>query len=265
MKKTLLIILSVMGVAGWTSVQAQLIDVDFNGNAVGTAYGGGGVPSPGPAMTGAALIGSAGDQWNGIADSQLTFATYPSGVTASGLALIYADGSASGVTMSLTGDGTYNANEPNWGNTSAFTTAGSPYSNLMQDMIYANNPDTITLSGLAANQTFNLVLYNAGDQNVAGGRTSSFTVNGITQTSFWDGLTSTLVAGTSYVQYLTATSDGSGNLVINYGVVGGSGVLETDLDGFQLATVVPEPGTLALLASGAVLLLGYQRRKALRA
>ncbi|MGA3145768.1 MAG: lamin tail domain-containing protein, partial [Verrucomicrobiota bacterium] len=136
--------------------------------------------------------------------------------------------------MSLTGDGTYNANEPGWGNTSAFTTAGSPYSNLMQDMIYANVPQSITLSGLAANQTFNLVLYNAGDQNVGTGRTSSFTVNGITQTSLWNGTANTLIAGSTYVQYLTATSDGSGNLVINFGVAGGTGALETDLDGFQI-------------------------------
>jgi len=234
MKKTLLVLLSAIGVIGLASLQAQLIDVNFVGNSVGTAYGGGGVASPGPAMTGAAVIGSAGDQWNNIGDSSFTFSSYPGGVSASGLALIYANGSASPVTMSLTGDGTYNANEPGWGNTSAFTTAGSPYSNLMQDMIYANVPQSITLSGLAANQTFNLVLYNAGDQNVGTGRTSSFTVNGITQTSLWNGTANTLIAGSTYVQYLTATSDGSGNLVINFGVAGGTGALETDLDGFQI-------------------------------
>jgi hypothetical protein len=263
MKKTLLVLLSVAGAAGLASVQAQLINVDFNGNAVGQAYGGGGVAT-GPTQSGAAILGSAGDTWNGFADSAFTFASYPGGMSGSGLALNYANGSASGVTMRLTADGSYDANEPNWGNSSAFTTASSPYSNLMQDLIYANVPQSITLSGLAANQTFNLVLYNGGDQNVPGGRTSSFTVNGITQTSVWNGTANTLIAGTDYVQYLTATSDGSGNLVINFGVAGGSGALETDLNGFQLQTV-PEPGTLALVSAGAALLLGYQRRKALRA
>jgi len=230
-----------------------LINVDFNGNSIGTAYAGGGVAT-GPTQTGAALIGSAGDSWNGIADSQLTFSSYPGGVSASGLALSYANGSASGVSMSLTGDGTYDANEPNWGNTSAFTTAGSPYSNLMQDLIYANNVDNVTLTGLGANQTFELVLYNAGDQNVGAGRTSSFTVNGVTQTSFWNGTTSTLIAGQTYVQYASATSDGTGTLVITYG----TGTGETDLDGFQLLAV-PEPSTWAMLAAGGVMLLGYRR------
>jgi PEP-CTERM motif len=238
---------------------AGLIDVDFNGNSVGDAYAGGGV-STGPTQSGAALIGSAGDVWNGITDAQLGWTDGPNTIngplSASGLALNYADGSASGVSMSLTVDGSYDANEPSWSNTSAFTTAGSPYSNLMQDLIFANSARSITLSGLAANQTFDLVLYNAGDQNVGAGRTSSFTVNGVTQTSDWDGLTSTLVAGVDYVNYASATSDGSGNLVINLGP--GAGATEGDLDGFQLLAV-PEPSTWAMLAIGGVMLLGYRR------
>jgi PEP-CTERM motif len=246
-------------------LQAQLIDVDFNGNSVGTAYAGGGVASPGPNQSGAALIGSAGDVWNGIADSQLTFATYPSGITATALPLTYATGASSPVTMTIASDGgTYNANEPAWSNTSAFTTAASPYSNLMQDLIYANaaTGGTITLSGLAANQAYNLVLYNAGDQNVGGDRASAFIVNGVSQTSQWDGTTSTLVAGVSYVDYSSAMSDGSGNLVITFGAgmtVAGALSSEGDLDGFQLQAV-PEPSTWAMLAAGGVImLLGYRR------
>ena len=131
-------------------VQAQLINVDFNGNSVGIGYGGGGVAT-GPTMAGAAVLGAAADQWNGISDSAYTFSAYPQGISGSGIALNYADGSASGVAMSLTADGSYNANEPIWGNTSAFTTSGSPYSPLMQDLVYANVPQSITLSGLAAN------------------------------------------------------------------------------------------------------------------
>lgn len=242
------------------SIQAQLINVDFNGNSVGQAYGGGGV-AVGPVQTDAALIGSAGDTWNGIPDSLLTFSAYPGGASATGLPLNYANGSASGVTMSLTADGSYDANEPVWGNTSAFTTALSPYSNLMQDLIYANNPRSITLSGLAASQTFNLVLYSAGDQNVGTGRTSTFTVNGITQTSFWNGTTSTLIAGQTYVDYASALSDGAGNLVINFGVAGGSGALETDLTGFQLQPVAaPEPSTWAIFAAAGVMLVCFRRK-----
>ncbi|HEY3932087.1 MAG TPA: PEP-CTERM sorting domain-containing protein [Verrucomicrobiae bacterium] len=246
-------------------LHAQLLDVDFNGNSVGTAYAGGGVASPGPNQSGAGLIGSAGDVWNGIADSQLTFSSYPAGITATALSLVYATGASSPVTMTIATDGgSYNANEPAWSNTSAFTTAASPYSNLMQDLIYANGvgAGSITLSGLAANQTYNLVLYNAGDQNVGGDRASSFTVNAVSQTSQWDGTTSTLVAGVSYVDYASAMSDGSGNLVITFGpgmTLAGALSSEGDLDGFQLMAV-PEPSTWAMLATGSVImLLGYRR------
>jgi hypothetical protein len=246
-------------------LQAQLINVDFNGNSVGVDYGGGGVAT-GPTMTGAAVLGAAGDQWNGIADSAYAFSAYPNGINSTALPLMNSAGINTSVTMTiLTDGGSYDANEPNWGNTSAFTTAGSPYSNLMQDLIYANHSGTITLSGLAASATYNLVLYNAGDQNVPGGRASAFTVNGVTQTSVWDGVTPTLTAGLSYVQFASAMSDGSGNLVIAFGPGSINGVLssEGDLDGFQLmAARVPEPASLAMLGVAGLMFVGWRRRLA---
>lgn len=243
-------------------LQAQLINVDFNGNSVGQAYDGGGV-AVGPTQTGAAVIGSPGDTWNGFDDSAFTFSSYPSDASATGLSLLYADGTSSGVTMSLTAGGSYNANEPNWGNTSAFTTAGSPYSDLMQDELYTTAPAAITLSGLAANQSFNLVIYSSGDQNLGTGFTEkkgTFTVNGVTQNTIWDGVTSTLIDGMTYVQFL-ATSDASGNLAITWGgTPAEAGVNpETDINGFQLV-VVPEPSSLAILGVAGMALFGVRRR-----
>ena len=137
--------------------------------------------------------------------------------------------------MSLTADGTYDAES--FGNNSAFVVANSPYQNLMQAELYANNPQTITLGGLAANQAYDLILYSSGDNNVGTGRTNTFTVNGVTQTSIWNGTDSTLIAGRTYVEFSSAMTDGSGDLVIQFGVTGGSGGLETDLNGFQLVAV----------------------------
>ncbi len=219
---------------GENSNPAQLIDVQFNGNSLSTADGGGG-PDPGPIQSGPALIGSAGDAWNSFNDSFFTFSAFPNGISANGLALNYANGSASGVTMSLTADGTYDAES--FGNNSAFVVANSPYQNLMQAELYANNPQTITLGGLAANQAYDLILYSSGDNNVGTGRTNTFTVNGVTQTSIWNGTDSTLIAGRTYVEFSSAMTDGSGDLVIQFGVTGGSGGLETDLNGFQLVAV----------------------------
>lgn len=63
-------------------LQAQLIDVDFN--------------NTGPTMSGAAVLGKAGDLWNGIHVS-----------SGSGIHLTNADGTASPVTMTFTSGGDY--------------------------------------------------------------------------------------------------------------------------------------------------------------
>ena len=194
-------------------LQAQLIDVDFNENS---SAGSGGGPNPGPTMSGAAVLGTAGDQWNGINVS-----------SGSGISLINADGSASAVTMTFTSGGGYDVN--NYGGSTPF--AGTPYDALMEDYLYNNGvAQTITLSGLAADSTYNLVLYNAANSTAAG-RTTYFTVNGNTQSSVWDGSSSTLIAGVDYVDFTSALSDGSGNLVITYT---GNGSAEGDIDGFQI-------------------------------
>jgi hypothetical protein len=69
------------------TVQAQLIDVDFNTNSSPPSAGG---PAVGPTMSGAAVLGAAGDQWNGIDVSSGT-----------GIPLFYANGSNSPVTMTF--------------------------------------------------------------------------------------------------------------------------------------------------------------------
>lgn len=194
-------------------LQAQLIDVDFNENS---SAGSGGGPNPGPTMSGAAVLGKAGDRWNGIDAS-----------SGSGIPLIYANGSTSAVTMTFTSAGGYDVND--YGGSTPF--AGTPYDALMEDYLYnGGTPQTITLLGLAANSTYNLVLYNAANV-AAAGRTTYFTVNGNAQSSTWDGSSSTLIAGVDYVEFASALSDGSGNLAITYT---GNGSAEGDIDGFQI-------------------------------
>jgi len=271
-----------MVAAGWTSVQAQLIDVNFIDESINIGYSGTpGTPLP-ATMSGAAVVGSAGDTWNGLGG--FAYSAYPLGATYTSGNLVQANGGLSDVTLSLSApNGTYDANSVNWNNHSTFSYIGpfpnyntaaaytlnlTPWSALMGSMLVANSATAlgnVTLSGLAPSSPYTLVLYNAGDANIGAGRTSTFIVNGITQTSTWMADTASLVAGDDYTEYVNAMSDGAGNLVITFG--DGSGVNESDLNGFQLSGTipVPEPGTLALLASGAVLLLGYQRRKALRA
>jgi hypothetical protein len=146
-------------------VQGQLINVDFNNDSYGSAHGG---PAVGPTMSGAAVLGAAGDQWNGISLS-----------SGSGIPLLHADGSASTVTLTFTSGGGYDANS--FGGSTPF--AGTAYDGLTEDYLFNSGvAQTITLSGLAANSVYALVLYNAADA-AAAGRKTLFTVNGNTQSS----------------------------------------------------------------------------------
>jgi alpha-tubulin suppressor-like RCC1 family protein len=212
------------------TVQAQLINVDFNNNSYGAGHGG---PNPGPTMSGAAVLGAPGDQWNGINVNSGT-----------GIPLIYANGSNSPVTMTFTSGGGYDANS--FGGSTPFTT--TPYDALMEDYLFTKGgaQQTITLSGFAANSKFNLVLYNAADVPAAG-RTTYFTVNGNTQSSTWNGSSSTLIAGVDYVEFTPAMSDGSGNLVITWT---GNGSAEGDINGFQIQSVPPVPTLPVIQVSG---------------
>jgi Bacterial Ig domain len=205
-------------------LHAQLINVDFYSNPGGPANGGSG---PGPTMSGAAVLGTAGDQWNGIATP----------IIISGFPLKYANGSNSTATIKFFSSGGHDANA-NGGYTPF---AGTPYNDLMEDYLYYGNaPPTqpITLSGLATNGIYNLVLYNAADvaAGFPSGRTTYFTVNGNIQSSTWDGTSSTLIAGVDYVNFTNALSDASGNLVIT---CTGNGSAEGDVNGFQIQGPAP--------------------------
>jgi uncharacterized delta-60 repeat protein len=220
------------------TVQAQLIDVDFNTNSSPSSSGG---PAVGPTMSGAAVLGAVGDRWNGIDTSSGT-----------AIPLFYADGSNSPVTMTFTSGGGYDVNS--YGGSTPF--AGTPYGALMEDYLYNGGASqTVTLSGLTPRSTYDLVLYNAADGSGAG-RTTSFTVNTNTQSSTWIGSSNTLIAGVDYVEFTSALSDSSGNLVITWS---GNGAGEGDLNGFQIQPhpALPAPGLDATFAGSGKTLIGF--------
>jgi hypothetical protein len=239
MKKALLMGLCAIGVAGFTCARAQstnLIDVQILDASISIEYNGN-PPDPLPVMTGAAVLGLPADVWNTVAASNLTYSSYPSGATiATPLALNYADGTPSGISMTLSAPaGTYNANS--FGNYSPFTRAGSPYSALMQTLMVvgAGQSGNVTLTGLTVGQGYEIIFYTAGDQNVSGGRQGLYTVDGNGQYYVWDGVTTNLVSGVTYEEFNGVAPDSTGKLVINLG----NPSAETDMNGFQL---IPVPG-----------------------
>ena len=252
-----------------STAQAQLINVNFIDDAINIQWGGGSTPAP-ATMSGAAVLGSAGDIWNGLGG--FNYATYPTGASGGPYPLVYANGLASGVSLSLVApNGTYDANSVNWSNFSPFSWASlaneqgnvgypaTPYANLMASCLVANtavNDGSVTLTGLSPLGLYQLVTYNASDENEVGGRISSFTVNGVTQTSTYDGVTTTLVQGVDYLSW-NAQADATGTLVINFG---NKALGESDLNGLQIQ-LVPEPATFALVGAAMTLLLVGRRQR----
>lgn len=194
------------------STQAQLIDVNFTQNSSAGAGG----PNPGPTMSSAAVLGSAGDLWNGI-----------NGTNGTAIPLIYTDGALSPVTLSFTSGGGYNVYD--YSGTTPFN--GTPWQALAETYLYNNGAQqTITLSGLETNSLYNVVAYNAANSG-ASDRTTYFAINGYKQGSTWNGSSDTFIPGIDYVFFPSVMSGSNGTLVLTYDGIGSA---EADINGFQI-------------------------------
>lgn len=206
-----------------------LINLDLNYNGSST-------------YSGAGALGTAGDQWTAINR------TTSGGIAATSLK--YSDGTASGITFSLSNShGVFNAG-----------TAGA----LLQDFVYlhtsSSNTATITLSGFTANQSLaSIVLY--GMNGDAGGtnpnQNASFTIGGVTKSTNATSVTSTLAENVNYVRFDNIQANGSGNVVITWTNPAGGSNWST-FNGLQIQAV-PEPSA-ALLGSLGLLALLRRRR-----
>ena len=227
-----------------------LLNVNFASAGVNFNFLNGENPVP-SAASGAAVLGSPGDIWNGV--NTLGAVAY----NTSG-PLVNADGSASPVTLGVNlaaGGGAFDANCQGYGLISPFSWASvanldngigypnSPYAVLMASYINGgtNGPanvtsSSVTISNLTPNANYTLFVYSAGN---AAGRVSSFWINnGPTNSCTYDNHTTALVSGVDFLQF-TNSADVNGNITINFG----NGIAENDLNGFQLVegvvTAVP--------------------------
>lgn len=223
--------------ASAVTARATLIDVNYEGNQTNN-------------MTGAAILGSSGDTWNNIPN----LPTNPTN-------LEEVNGSSSGISVTNgTISGDFSNSAPDTANPAA----------LMNGYIYSSVSTgvSITLSGLAANSSFQLVVYGAGNDSGQGdifsysNATGSWD-NGIsTTTGTSRDITVAGAEGINYVVFNGTTSTGSFTIT----ATANKSVLSTNvysmINGFQLETAVPEPTSLALYGSGglALLLVGRRRR-----
>lgn len=222
--------------------------------------------------------------WNNvIGTNPAGSGSYPTQVTdASGLML--ADGSAAtGTTLSFSAPGTgFSYAQSNTGTqnemlqyafldsgyTGSFTDPNTGATvNIGPDATISvdNLPSSIAGSG---STPYEVILYVGGQQP---GRGGDYTVNGVSQNNIIDGPVSD--------SFTEATSTTPGNYIIFNGVTGtnlsiseeatlaasGSpGVLRASISAFQVVSVVPEPATLGLMATGTIglLLIGRRRKTA---
>ena len=214
--------------------RAELVDVQFSGT-----FNLGGTSPFAPQQSGAAIIGSAGDQWN-------YFAAAAQGSTA----LNDTTGAASGLSLSFTSNRAYTAS-PGY---DAFN--GTPTANLM--LGYLVEDISLDISGFAPNQNYSLYVYTQGDDN-SNGRLISLSATGAGTQNSKQTNASTYIVDNNYLLF-QGQADSTGQVLIKQlGSVG-----EGDLNGFQLLTTAsaPAPTPGAGLAGLAFLILAGLTTKA---
>ena len=218
--------------ASAVTARATLIDVNFQGNTSKYSTVGNGV------MTGAAVLGSAGDTWNNLA-----------GTAPDSANLLQSNNSTSGISLATSDSGDYGF------------TGGSP-GNLMDGFLYGTSGTKVilTLNGLPTNSTFELVVYGSdGSTSQADSITTSLTGSTVYTTT---GSTSDIYAANANGRaYAVIMGNTGSSTTLTVTAAYNTGATYSIVNGFQLETPAPEPAALALFGSGglALLLVGRKR------
>lgn len=226
-----------------SSAKAQLINVDFG-------------PSGSPVMSGAAVLGQAGDAWNAISSDQ------------NGVALLNSTGTAvSGTSWTYT-TGHNLFDSPTGSGTPPSPTSTNPTA-LMEDYMYGTaGNEGGTIFGLTPGDSFTLVVYGAGDHAGQGDQMSlsgDMTGGNSGATLFTTGEDRDISNGIGDAYNIfTGTVGSSGQIQIVTSPFTTDGSTNSEIEGFQLQeSAVPEPGTYGLLGIGAGMLLLMNKRRQL--
>ena len=226
-----------------------LLNIDIDGRSTNAQS----IPGD---MTGAAAIGSAGDQWN-IYLVDCVNNTPPIDVDVSGN-LVDSSGAITSVTFDLsTGTGDTTADSVRAGN------------GLLDDYIYLGpnygiSSVAFSFQGLTAGSQYDLYLYGVAGAQSASTYPATFTVGGVDKTldstTPFDG---TFVENREYVLYSGVTADGSGEISGSVASASQPGFYSV-FNGVQIVgdfATVPEPCSMAFLITGALALLVFAWRQ----
>lgn len=210
-----------------------LINIDFNHESSATA-------------SGAAVIGSTGDIWNGV-----------TGKTGSGISLVDSGGNPTGAMLDFAAPS--DSNGGTWNLSGASSNLVVP--DLMNDYLLAafGHSGTITLSGLSSSTPYDLYIYSQGDSN---NRITSLSVTGASvetgsNVNTRAGAAGSFVAGDNYSVF-SITPDANGVILIRFWGTGTDSRTEGDINGIQI-TAIPEPASLSLVALGGLVFLRRRR------
>jgi hypothetical protein len=195
--------------------------------------------------SGAAVLGTAGDQWNSFDASFGSFGP---------ISVFDSTGAGTSAAVSILCDG----------GVMALNGPSQPLPDLTHYYAFNNTGGWIAgeVEGLQANQAYNLVLYVASDDASGGDRSVAGAVFGATLTPFFatGDPQSSFVNGENVVELQVVTNaKGALTFIEGDGIGNTSG--EVDLNGFQLQAV-PEPASLAALGIGFVALWARRKKKA---
>ncbi len=195
-----------------------LIDVQFGGNTFSSGQNS-------AVQTGAAQVGSSGDQWNDITNiSSLT----------SGVSLSQVNGSSSGVTLTVTPDGgaadlqAWSVGSGGGGGSVLQSTSDAALFQGFMVVDYGHNTGgNVVFSGLSAGTSYNLYVYSAPNAS----RSVNVSLNGGASVAVGPNNGATALSSSNNYVLLSGTADSTGKLTLRT-TLGSGG--EMDINGFQL-------------------------------
>lgn len=232
-----------------SSAQAEIVTINYNHVDQGTLSAKGTNGDPLETLD----TGGFGPNTYGLWGQEREFWTINGSTTGTNLT----DGDGNATTV----DFTFNNSVGGSGNFRADTSGPDPLTNQWRNSGGNNETSFLILdiSGLEASTVYELLIYTASSVNI----TEEITANGQSNIAFTESKTN--AAGTTYVDRVTGGS--ASNFTYFKVAADNTGLIRVETDGVGRETIggfqirnVPEPGSLALLGLGG-LLIGARRRR----